>query len=364
MNHQRYVVKKGDCLWDLAETYLGSPWQWPRIYSYNNRSSIVRLTGRGIENPDLIYVDQVIYLPVPAGQPPTRPPVQHRKERPKSLKDEVSKIKIPFVMAYQLEDLPLMVYEDALFSATIKLSGQVAVRLTTPVPLAQVSNRGLDMFYAMQTEELLGRLFEETQVSWDRNDNTITYQSLIVSNSITPQAPSTALGIEVASDKPVPVLRAEIRYPSLSGYIKGNFYTAMDVRVVIELEPKVPPVAKGPDEFARYPVRPMSTPASQTKSSNNTDAWWLIGTGAAILAGTLITDLLVFGVLDDFVTIPPALSMIGRGVLRFIFPVVSTAAPAFAARAAANAKAGIKLKSCHIPVSTKECTSIKSCHAH
>jgi hypothetical protein len=81
------------------------------------------LTGRGIKNPDLIYVDQVIYLPVPAGQPPTRPPVQPRKERPKSLKDEASKIIVPFVMAYQLEDLPLMVYEDVLFRATIKLSG-------------------------------------------------------------------------------------------------------------------------------------------------------------------------------------------------------------------------------------------------
>jgi nucleoid-associated protein YgaU len=38
--HQRYVVKKGDCLWDIAERLLGSPWEFERIYQYNNRESI------------------------------------------------------------------------------------------------------------------------------------------------------------------------------------------------------------------------------------------------------------------------------------------------------------------------------------
>jgi hypothetical protein len=245
----------------------------------------------------------------------------------------------------------------------------VALRLVDAVPLVSATNRGLEMFYGMQTENVLEQLFGETKVLWDQKNNKITYQSLMVSNSTTPDAPSTALGIEVASDKSVPVLRAEIRYPRLSGYVKGNFYTAMDVRVVIELEPKVPPVAKGPDELTfdnRQAFDHRQVPVTYPGHSNSGDsgAWWLIGTGAAILAGTLITDLCIVGVIDDFITIPTALSMIGRGVMRFIFPVVSTAAPAFAARAAANAKAGIKLKSCHISGSTKECTLIKACHAN
>src|SRR4051794_14141015 len=60
---ERYVVRKGDSLWRIAERKLGSGTQWTRIWKYNNRAEVSRATGRKIPNPDLIYIGQVILIP-------------------------------------------------------------------------------------------------------------------------------------------------------------------------------------------------------------------------------------------------------------------------------------------------------------
>lgn len=54
----RYIVKKGDTLWDISGKFLDSPWRWKEIWA----------TNKQIRNPHLIYPKDVIILCVIKGQ--------------------------------------------------------------------------------------------------------------------------------------------------------------------------------------------------------------------------------------------------------------------------------------------------------
>ncbi|MDK1290261.1 LysM peptidoglycan-binding domain-containing protein [Pseudoalteromonas umbrosa] len=49
---KRYVVKKGDTLWDISSLYLNSPWKWRALWQQNPQ----------IDNPHLIYPGDILSL--------------------------------------------------------------------------------------------------------------------------------------------------------------------------------------------------------------------------------------------------------------------------------------------------------------
>ena len=62
-----YQVRRGDCLWTIAQTHLGSGFRWPEIYDLNRDQ---------IHDPDLIDTGWILTLPADATNltPPLAPP--------------------------------------------------------------------------------------------------------------------------------------------------------------------------------------------------------------------------------------------------------------------------------------------------
>ncbi len=77
----RYVVKKGDTLWAIANTFLRDSWQWPELWYVNPK----------VKNPHLIYPGDELYLYFVDGQarlakagegPAGRPPADGKPAGP------------------------------------------------------------------------------------------------------------------------------------------------------------------------------------------------------------------------------------------------------------------------------------------
>jgi hypothetical protein len=64
---KKYVVKHGDSLWKLAGQQLGNPNRWPEVWSFHNQQvSRSRENGNRIfriQDPNIIFVGQILYLP-------------------------------------------------------------------------------------------------------------------------------------------------------------------------------------------------------------------------------------------------------------------------------------------------------------
>lgn len=56
---EKYVVVKGDTLWDISSRFLKSPWQWPQLWQFNPQ----------IANPHLIYPGDVLSIYFIDGKP-------------------------------------------------------------------------------------------------------------------------------------------------------------------------------------------------------------------------------------------------------------------------------------------------------
>lgn len=106
----RYVVVKGDTLWDISSRFLRDPWKWPDVWELNPQ----------IANPNLIYPGDVISLVFRNGKPVLQ--VERGPAAPPAVEPDVVKLS-PQVRVTTLErpipTLPTDAIEQFLLKAQV-----------------------------------------------------------------------------------------------------------------------------------------------------------------------------------------------------------------------------------------------------
>jgi len=345
-----YTVVKGDNLWNLAKRYLGSGSQWQRIFRHNNRRNVIAATGRGINNPDLIFVGQKLIIPIAPGSitlprgdgkagptghvsathssggPAAVAPVPRGREgapSPQPLRNqgplsrELPKIESPVSFKYRLDDLRLPTIDVGTAIIKYRMSGDVLLRSSRSYPATYVTSR--NEFESKVTSELnraFGKLVSDNRFIYIPAKKQVTVRTMMVSQSNTPNTPATAIGFEMSSNSPIPKLRAEICFPKLEGRVGLVPYVAFNVKFIVEITPKLQPQASPSPQ----PVR-ISEPARQKAPAPSTNWGTVIGTGLVVTAGVIVVGTIVedflsvgTGTIDDPVSFAAAATAFARGM--------------------------------------------------
>ncbi len=112
-----HTVDKGDTLWDLSQKYLGSPWYWPKVWSYNPE----------IANPHWIYPgNQVRFLPT-GEEVPTQVEVgQGPEEVEAPVMVEEDKVQVAGKIGYQPKGAISVRVEGFVTDSEIEEAGVIA----------------------------------------------------------------------------------------------------------------------------------------------------------------------------------------------------------------------------------------------
>jgi hypothetical protein len=363
---ERYVVRKGDSLWKIAERRLGSGTQWPRIWKYNNRPEVVRATGRNIPNPDLIYVGQTLIIPQvpgtpkaigPAGTPPVphteavhehapKPPSPRNKQQTSqkppaptsgsgkgtSLSERLPRELAPIGLKYKLDDIKWPPRDVGTAIIEVKMTGDVLLMSKKQYPITYVTSRGeVELQVTREANHAFGQLIQDSRFIYDPGKRQVTWRSMLVSQSTTPNSVATAIGVEMGSLNLVPKLRAEIRLPKLEGTLEPFRYVAMDVKIVIEITPKAQPPAP-PSPQPKTVTRPVIQP--EPTNWGKVIGVGLVVTAGVVVVGTLVEDFFTAGagVADD----APSFALAGVAFRRGLAMMAGSAAALPAAAAPAN----------------------------
>jgi hypothetical protein len=334
----RYIVKPGDNLWDISSATLGHGAEWPRLWRYNNRQDVIRMTKRGIPNPDLIYPGQILLLPIVPGAPtasatgptpPSRPSPPRASARPittpasrgptsssptgsGSLSRQLPKVESPISLKYRLDDIKFPPIDTPTALIEMRMTGDILFMTQKRYPALYVTQRReVEVQVVQAAEHALGSLISDNRIVYDEQNKNVTLRSMLVSQSRTPNVPSTAIGVQMDSRSLTPKLRFEIRYSKLEGSIGIFHYAAVDVKTVIEITPKATPNRPGPS------AQPVRQPALQPRINWGRAAGvGLLVVGSAIVVGTLVEDFFTAGagVADDPVSFAAAAASFSRGM--------------------------------------------------
>jgi hypothetical protein len=247
----------------------------------------------------------------------------------------VTRIESPISIKFRLDDLkfPPVVQPGGILE--MKLAGDVILTSKKTYPAVYVTQRReIEAQAVTEANHAFGSLLTDTKLAYDAANNTMTYRSMLVSQSNFPGAVATAVGIQVDSNSPVPKLRFEFILPKIEGAIANYAFVGLNVKIVVELTPK----AEQDDPTKQLDRAPRLVPVPQEPARQPLPApgvnWnYVVGGGlvlvaTAIVVGTLVEDFFTAGagIADDPVSFALAAGSVARGLQLMRGAVVPAAA--------------------------------------
>jgi hypothetical protein len=130
----QHVVNRGDSLWGLAGRHLGNFARWPELLEYHNEEILKSGGNNGrvfsIKDPNVIYVGQILYLPI-------RDKHLLSTAKATGTKHEAGKPAIPVNLKIQYgfgyDEKPFVYYQDSRnYLIKCEMKGEIAIEISSP----------------------------------------------------------------------------------------------------------------------------------------------------------------------------------------------------------------------------------------
>ncbi|HED16657.1 MAG TPA: LysM domain-containing protein [Gammaproteobacteria bacterium] len=311
---KQYVVRQGDTLWDLSNKFLGDPLKWPELFEHNNQNNVISNTGTRINDPDLIFIGQKIYIPT--GKQATAPkPKRKLQTKPNMAKKKAKRRAYSIPFKYELNTVPDQVVASPAYIATISLKGSITVQPSKAVDFMIMKSTGFELTAKREADKVLGSLLSEVKLEFNPALGEINYEVGFTAHSTIPYAPSGKVSASISSQTGLPVIKSSIIAPDIKGSINGYIYVTNGLEIEIELTPN-----NKQSEAGRVDEVPAQSPAQQTVPENN---FWdklvgvshILGAGIIIVA-TIAEDIVTAGagIADDPASFAAASLLLYRGL--------------------------------------------------
>ena len=317
-----YVVKGGDTLSGIAATHLGNAARWPEIYEHNNSTAVTNRTGIKITDPDLIFINQNIYIPgnsssrgSSVGTKPQFTPKPTAQLEPGAGKTKaISRVRsIPF--KYDLNKLPPITVASPTYVATIVLNGSITLQDRNSIDIAAITRSGFQVAAKRSADYALGKLVAESQIGFDVETGRVTYECGITFQSDHPRALTTKVAAGTSSITGLPVLKGSIGSPPIKGKVDRFIYLSSGLNIDIEITPR--------RNTANINAIGDPTPIRVSPPEPEFQLNWDVLTGAALISGAIVIcvatvgeDIATWGagILNDAPSFAAASAMFTSGV--------------------------------------------------
>ncbi len=354
----RYRVKSGDSLSSIARAQLGKAHYWPRIFSYNNRTDVVAVTGRALADPDRLSIGQLLLLPppeqvhghvshiadqrhpqqattpriVPSTAPAqaAAPPASSAPPAPKGAAGRSFTTINSYPFKFKLDQIPKQTLEYPLFTATLKFDGTLVIWVDKQITTGAITNKGYEASAKQTAAGVLADLVQDAKIGWEPGSKKASFEDMLTLNAHGAPPSLTSVGIAMDSENAMPAMRFKFQSPKLQGKFRQHLYTAVNFTLTADLRPKKP------DSGTRGPV-PVPVPVPAPQRQPEAQPWyaraghWVADHKVEIGVGIVVTAVIA----SNFITagadteMDPAAALWAERTLEAA-RLARSAAPAFA----------------------------------